>query len=287
MDQPLVTIAISCYNHQKYVAESILSALKQTYGNIELLVFDDGSKDNSVEVIEGLKSEHEFYFQAQENMGLAQTLNHAIQKARGKYFVPFGSDDIMMPDRIEKQVAFMESHPEHAMCGGNMVKIDDDGTVLKKQTFQSSGSQRFHDVLLNRPPGIPAPSMFFKTEIINEVGGFDPEIALEDLYIKLKITHAGYSIGVMNDLIAYYRVHETNTYKNMNYMTENVLKTYERFSDDSYYEQAKFHFLNGMLLRASKCDTALALKILKMIPLKHYNTKTFRALPKLLVSKNG
>lgn len=284
MNQPLVSIAISSYNHDRYITDSIVSVSTQTYTNIELLVIDDGSKDNSVDVIENLRKTNNFKFISRTNQGLSNSLNQALGMAEGKYFVPFGSDDIMMPDRIDKQTTYMENHHHVALCGGNMLKIDQSGAVLNRQRRGTSGQQDFHDVLLNRGSGITAPTMFFRTEVLKDVGGFNPSIALEDLYIKLKITKAGHKIGVMPDILSYYRVHESNTYKDLNYMLANVLKTYDEFKDDPYYEQAKYTFLNGMLLRAAKSDTFLARKILKMIPFKYYNKKTIRALPKLLIT---
>lgn len=285
MNAPLVTIAISCYNHEKYVQESLLSALRQTYDSIELLVFDDGSSDSSVEIINSLKKDHDFFFKAQANQGLSKTLNDALAMANGEYFVPFGSDDIMMLDRISKQVAYMQKHPTAAICGGNMLKINEQGTLLPHPKINPAAVQTFDDVFLDRGPGIPAPTMFFRTDILREVGGFDPEIPLEDLYIKLQITSKGHTIGVMNDVLAYYRTHPTNTYKNLNYMLNNVLKTYVRFSDSEHYDTVKYKFLNSMLLKASKIDTALGLKILKMIPLSRLNKKALRALPRLLIHK--
>ncbi len=282
---PLVTIAISCYNHERYIEESLLSAIKQTYKNIELLVFDDGSTDDSVSKINALKKKYSFTFQAQKNKGLSQTLNTALSISKGKYFVPFGSDDKMLPDRIEKQVAYMAQHSNTAICGGNILKIDDNGTIVANQKINPPATQCFYDLFLNRGPGIPAPTMFFRTENLKSIGGFNPNIPLEDLYVQLKLTHKGYTADVMNDVLAYYRIHPDNTYKNLEYMLNNVLKTYECFKDDPYYEQAKYKFLNGMLLRTAKRNTKLAIQVLSMIPFRHYNNKTWRALPKLIFSK--
>lgn len=280
---PLVTIAISCYNHENYISDSILSALKQTYENIELLVFDDGSKDSSVAVINKLQQEHSFHFDAQKNIGLNNTLNKALEMAQGKYFVPFGSDDIMLLDRIAKQVAYMEENPDLSICAGNILKIDEHGQICKKQKIVPSHKQNFEKIYTSRGNSAPAPTLFFRTDLARKAGGFHPDIALEDLYIKLRITQEFGDLGVMNDLLAYYRTHPNNTYKNFDYMIKNVLTTYEKFQDNPKYEKVKYAFLNSTLLKAAKSNRPQARKILKTIPWCHRNMKTLRAAPYLLL----
>lgn len=80
--QPIVTVIIASYNHAPYIEESILSVLNQTYSNIELLVVDDGSKDDSVERIKVLQAQHGFDFRVQQNQGLTNTLNGAIARSK-------------------------------------------------------------------------------------------------------------------------------------------------------------------------------------------------------------
>lgn len=102
--QPLVSVIIASYNHEKYIEASIASVAAQTYRNVELLVVDDGSSDGSVELLRGLQAKYGFDLRVQQNQGLSRTLNEAIARARGNLIVPFGSDDIMLPQRLEKQV---------------------------------------------------------------------------------------------------------------------------------------------------------------------------------------
>lgn len=87
--QPLVSVVISSYNHAPYIERCIESVLAQTYPNIELLVVDDGSSDDSVVRIQALQARHAFDFVAQENQGLARTLNACIARSRGSLVAPF------------------------------------------------------------------------------------------------------------------------------------------------------------------------------------------------------
>ncbi len=128
MTTPLVTVIISSYNHGAYIEASIRSVLEQTYQNIELLVYDDGSSDNSVAIIQRLADQYGFFFKSQANQGLSRTLNQGIARAHGDLIAPFGSDDIMLPERLALQVPWLVARPEIGIAAGNVIKIDAHGT---------------------------------------------------------------------------------------------------------------------------------------------------------------
>jgi len=283
--QPLVNIFIASYNHASYIESSILSVLEQSYSNIELLVVDDGSKDDSVERIKKLQKRYNFDFQAQQNQGLAKTLNDCLARSHGSLIAPFGSDDIMLPERITTQVNYLQDKPEVGICAGNIQIIDVNGDSLAKRDRKRPFRRlNFEDVFCYNKPGAPAPTLLFRREALEKVGGFDPEIKLEDLLIELKITHEGYVIDVMSEVLAKYRVHDTNTYKNRRFMVDNVLKTYALFDDHPAYSKVCSRFRNSMLLKCAKKDKLLALELLRHLPLRSWNRKTIRALGRLLFS---
>lgn len=282
--QPLVSVIIASYNHGRYIEESILSVLAQTYPNIELLVVDDGSKDDSVERIQRLQAEHGFDFQVQQNQGLTATLNGAIARAKGSLIAPFGSDDIMLPDRIAIQVAYMQDKPKVGICAGNIELINGDGHLhpeKKQRRDVPFRSLDFDDLFMDRKPFPPAPTMLIRREALEQVGGFDPLIPLEDLLIQLKITAAGYTIDALDVVMARYRQHASNTYKNHRYMIQNILKTYAKFSEHPAYDAVRYKFLNSMFLKTADRDRPLAREILKQIPLKFWGRKTLRGLVRL------
>jgi alpha-1,3-rhamnosyltransferase len=249
-----------------------------------LLVIDDGSKDNSVERIQCLQEKHKFYFHAQKNKGLSRTLNEAINHAKGSFIAPFGSDDIMLPERIEKQVAYLYDKPKVGICAGNIHKINQHGTFVKNPKQLPLRRLDFDDLFLGRKDGAPAPTLLFRREALERVGGFDTEIQLEDLLIELKITHAGYYIDILPDVLAYYRVHETNTYKNYRFMIKNVLSTYAQFADHPAYSKVCAAYRNSMFLKCAKKDTKLAQELLKEIPLRYWDMKTLRGIWHMLGS---
>lgn len=284
--QPLVSVIISSYNHAPYIEASILSVVRQSYPNIELLVVDDGSGDDSVARIEALQKIHGFDFRAQANKGLSRTLNETIERARGSLIAPLGSDDIMLPQRIATQVAYLADKPEVGICAGDIQSIDAQGTPRAAPRGLPQRRLDFEDVFLGRKPGAPAPTLLFRREALERVGGFDPDVRLEDLMIELKITHAGYFIDILGEPLALYRVHDSNTYKNYRFMVDNVLATYARFSDHPAYPEVCARFRNSMLLKCAQHDKALAWKLLSELPLRYWNGKTLRAMGRFLYARS-
>lgn len=285
--QPLVSVIIASYNHGPYIEESIQSVLDQTYPNIELLVIDDGSTDDSVERIQRLQAAHGFDFRVQQNQGLTRTLNDGIARSSGFFVATFGSDDIMMPDRIAIQVAHMIDKPEVGICAGNIELIDSNGELFPEKRQRRDIPFRrldFEDMFLERKPYPPAPTLLFRRDALDKVGGFDPSIRLEDLYIELKITHAGYVIDGLPVLMARYRKHATNSYKNHRFMIESILRIYALFSDHPAYEEVKFKALNSMFLKTSNRNRELARELLTQIPLRAFTRKTWRGLGRLYFS---
>lgn len=285
--QPLVSVIIASYNHAPYIEASILSVLAQSYAHVELLVVDDGSSDDSVARIKALQGIYGFDFRVQANKGLSRTLNETVARARGSLIAPFGSDDIMLPERIARQVEYMAGKPEVGICAGNIQQIDQCGDALVEPKRLPWRRLDFEDVFLNRKPGAPAPTLLFLREALERVGGFDPEVRLEDLMIELKITRAGYFIDVLADVLALYRVHDSNTYKNHRFMVENVLSTYARFSDHPAYAQVCANYRNSMLIKCARLDKALARELLAELPVRYWDRKTLRGFFRMLLPAQG
>lgn len=281
-EQPLVSVIIASYNHAPYIEASIESVLAQTYPNIELLVIDDGSKDDSVERIQRLQDMYGFDFRIQQNQGLSRTLNEAIARSHGVLIAPFGSDDVMLPERITKQVVYLKGKPEVGICAGNIQEIDEYGNFRGVPKELPLRRLDFEDVFLDRKPGAPAPTLLFRREALDAVGGFDPQIRLEDLLVELKITRAGYSLDILPDVLALYRVHATNTYKNYRFMVEHVLKTYEQFSEHPAYEKVCQNFRRSMFVKCARKDKRLALELLGDLPIRYWDHRVVKGILRMI-----
>lgn len=126
-DSPLVSVIIPCYNAEKYVESAVRSIMNQTYKNLEIIVTDDCSTDNTFSILEKLAAEDSRIklYKNETNLKIVKTLNKMIQHANGKYIARMDADDISLPNRIEKQVEFLEKNSDIAFCGTNAFIINE------------------------------------------------------------------------------------------------------------------------------------------------------------------
>lgn len=126
----LVTIGIPFYNAEKFIFFAINSVINQTYSNFELILSDDGSTDQSLEIAKSFNDSRITVISDGKNKGIAYRLNEQLSLAKGKYYARMDADDLMFPERIEKQVFFLESHPEIDVVGSQAIVIDDQNKIL-------------------------------------------------------------------------------------------------------------------------------------------------------------
>lgn len=287
--QPLVSVVVPCYNHAGFVEDCLRSILKQSYRNFELIILDDGSPDNSKQVIENFinkltDSPQRIYFDSHKNIGLCATLNKGIALARGEYVVTFASDDIMMLDRLEKQVAYLEANPDVGVCGGSMLGIDDNGVILSKQKTLSACTLDFDDIFWRNNGGPAAPTAMIRKSALDEAGDYDPNSGIEDLYMWLKITANGHKIGIVSDVLAYYRSHDNNMHNNYAWMIDNIQKIYSGYQDHPKYPEVLDNFLTSMFVKTAKKDKAIAWSLLKDLDWSRQTNKKIKGLMRLVFS---
>lgn len=238
--QPLVSVVIPCYNHEKFVQDSIQSVIDQTYENIELIIIDDGSKDNSVVKIEEMidlceKRFTRFDFRSRPNKGLSSTLNEALEWCEGKYFSPIASDDQMLNYKTSMQVKYLENNSSFVAVFGGVQLIDEDNKKLEKLVSKAR-SYTFKDIIMHKHD-LLAPTQMIRKETIKEVGGYDSNLFIEDWYMWLLLSEEG-NIFSMNEIFALYRQHDNNISKNLAKMHEGRLKVLESFRNHPLYEEA-------------------------------------------------
>lgn len=206
---PLVTAVLICWNHERFVRSAVLSALGQTYRNIQLIVFDNGSTDGSRRELEALRAEHEFTLICQGNVGLVPALNQALAMARGKYLALLATDDIWFADKTAKQVAFMQAHPDVHLVSGQVQAIDEDGRPAGRHRLERPGEATFAD-LMSMGCFVYGPTILCRTETLREMGGFDESMRIEDYSLALRLTHEGRRVFVLRDDLTYYRRHASS-----------------------------------------------------------------------------
>ncbi len=186
MNSPLVTIICLCYNHARFVEEAIQSVWHQTYQNIELIIVDDASTDNSVEVIQKLiQDKPQISFIANtENLGSCRSFNKALKLAKGNYFIDLAADDVLLPDRVQKGVALLrEKGSEYGVQFSDAEIIDEEGKHLRYHStiFPHSSIPQgdVYPFVINRY-FICSPTMMFTRAVMELLNGYDEALAFED-----------------------------------------------------------------------------------------------------------
>jgi glycosyltransferase involved in cell wall biosynthesis len=165
MENPLVSVVMPAYNAGKFIESAIKSILFQSYGNIELIIIDDGSTDNTLEIIKSFNDSRIILIKNNNNIGQPLSRNKAIGSAKGKYIANADADDINMSNRVEKQVKILEENPLVDVLGSGMYIVDTFDNILGK--FNGRGGYTQHEELIDtiyKESPFPHPSIMGKRE---------------------------------------------------------------------------------------------------------------------------
>jgi len=128
---PRISVCIPSYNHEKYVGEAIQSVLDQTYADFEIIITDDASTDGTIKEIKKFTDPRIRLFRLERNQGSAIAITHSLKEAKGEYISILNSDDVFLPRKLEKQVYFLDMHPEIMAVFSYAQVIDDDGNQFR------------------------------------------------------------------------------------------------------------------------------------------------------------
>lgn len=255
-NNPLVTIAIPSYNHARYIDECIKSIIKQDYDQIELIVIDDGSSDDSVERIKELIPECEkrfvrFEFRYRENKGLCSTLNEALYWAKGDFFSPTASDDVLMPNKISSQLKAFHNFKDQGVVGVlSGIKVFGDKGSIKSQ-YDDNRVISFEEVIV-RKYRMPGQATMFLTDKLVSIDGYDPKFKVEDFLVFLKITEKGGKLLLMKESLVNYRRHGDNLSAKHDTMWSSISGMLELYKDHPKYQEA---VARSMIIQAHSLGT--------------------------------
>ncbi len=229
MRVPQVSVIMPCYNHAKYLPESVESILGQSYGDFELIISDDCSSDNSVDVIDGYKrmDKRVISIYNRENKGAAGSRNSAITASKGNYIAFCDADDLWENDKLKIQMDCMLGG--HAAIHADSTIIDGEGSPTGKrfsslyQTEKRSGSL-FNELCITNFINIQ--TVLLRRQCINDVGLFEEDIKyVEDWIYWVKVAKK-YQFHYIDKPLGLYRVHEGSTNRNIDGCTTNRIKGY-------------------------------------------------------------
>ncbi len=208
---PLVSIITNCYNGARYLREALDSVYRQTFKDFEIIFWDNQSTDDSGKIAQSY-GEPLQYFRGEKFLPLGAARNAAIEKATGKYIAFLDSDDIWLPEKLEKQVALMESNRALGLVYSDCYFIDSAGTPGEKTCFHHSPPFRgmaFNQLFQSNP--IALLTAIITREAFNKAGIFNPKYEIGEEYdLWLRIAQ-NYPIDFIEQPLGKYRVHSQST----------------------------------------------------------------------------
>ncbi len=204
---PKISVLMPAYNAEKFIDKAIKSILSQTFTDFEFIIINDGSTDNTEEIILSFTDSRIRYVKNETNIKLIQTLNKGIELARGKYIARMDSDDISTPQRLELQYQFMEGNPHIGASSGLIYTISEDGNKIghSNQYLCTTPTSCIFSSLLRTP--ISHPSAFIRTDILKKIKYSNDKAALhiEAFVLWGDIIENGYQIAILEKPLVYYR----------------------------------------------------------------------------------
>lgn len=200
----LVSVALPVYNGEAYIQAAVESILQQTFTAFEFIVINDGSTDRTSEILDRVaRPDPRVRIISRENRGLVASLNEAVNLARGKYIARMDADDVALPDRLQKQVEYMDEHPVCVCLGTNIDLIDQEDRRLKTWE-QPSENGAIQNALLKGHTAICHPSALIRADAIKSVGGYRNETyPAEDLDLWLRLGEIGELANLPQTLLRY------------------------------------------------------------------------------------
>ena len=219
---PLVSILIPLYNHEKYVIHCLNSILSDDYKDKEIIILDDCSLDNSFSVVsEWIRANNYNYpiilKNNTKNIGICRNLNKLIGFSKGDYIVPLASDDALIPGSIAKRITYLKSNPNKMAVFGDCYVIDSQNNIVYNSSLKglhSADTDNFknedgirHEIIWNW--SIVGPSLLINRKAYNDIGFYDENLKIEDwdFYLRLASNNL---IGYLDEMVGLYRIHQSN-----------------------------------------------------------------------------
>lgn len=187
MDNPLVSVLITVYNGLPLLKGVIEHLIAQTYQNIEIIVVDDASEDATMDYLKSVQDTR-LKFYSNGKMGRGKALNYGLSQCMGKYVAVNDADDFSLPDRIQKQVDFMEANSDYGLVGSNFIKIFSEN---KKEYSNKSLDNSNLRIELSKHSCLQHSAVMFRKSIMQKVGGYNLKIKYlydRDIFIRVAQT---------------------------------------------------------------------------------------------------
>lgn len=203
----LVSVLMSVYNSERYIAQAVESILNQTYSNFEFVIIDDGSTDRTPQMLDTYAAnDPRIRLIHRENRGIPKTRNELLALAQGELIAVMDSDDIALPNRLAAQVAFLQAHPTVVWVGGAFELIDHENRYLTCIGMPTSNAE-IQRLLEEGHTSFLHPGAMIRKSAIQLVGGYDEALSTaHDLDLWLKLSEVG-ELANLDQPVVQYRIH--------------------------------------------------------------------------------
>jgi len=206
---PVISVVMSAYNTARYLRESLDSISNQTFRDFDFIIIDDGSTDDTLKILREYESrDPRFKVISRPNTGLTKALNEALSHARGEFIARMDADDVALPDRFEKQLAYLRLHPECVLLGSRVELIDPFSLRIGLGDYMKLSHEEIDAMLLQGKGGsVVHPSCMMRRAAVERVGGYKAEYNnSEDLDLFLRLAEVG-KVANLPDVLLKYRRH--------------------------------------------------------------------------------
>lgn len=218
---PAVSVVIPTYGHRDFVLGTLKSVAEQSFTDFEIVVVNDGSRDDTESVLRPMIDSGAIHYVRQENQGQAAARNRGIELASGRYVALLDDDDLWPPDKLAWQVEFLEAHSEFGMVGGTADVIDVDGRHLRAT---SGGGEITVDLLFAGNPFLSPGQTLIRRDVLRAIGGFSADVwGADDWDAYFRIARA-HRIQMFDRVSLSYRKHAGNASGDMARMLANGCK---------------------------------------------------------------
>ena len=275
---PKISLIMSVYNGEDYLAEAIDSVLKQTFTDWELIVINDCSTDSTGEILEKFAAmdERVKVYPNEVNLRLPSSLNRAMTFAQGKYIARMDADDICLPDRLEKQYAFMEENPQVALSSCRFMTLKN-GTVSSGGCGGRSENEYIRALLLVTNP-ILHPGIIAKADVIKNLGYDKSFTCTEDMEIWTRFVLENHKIEILSEYLMIYRLHDKQitetTLEKQHREVVAIQKKYMGKLLDMMSSQQEEFYIKGIYFRDNK-DIKKFCDLYKWMKKTNRKTKSF------------
>ncbi len=226
---PSISVIIPTYNNEKFIAETIESVLSQTYKDYEIIVIDDGSTDNTCEILLPYMDKIRYHYK--KNGGIASATNAGIKLSKAKYVAFLDHDDLWVPDKLKTQIECFNKNPKIGLAYSKYSTFKN-GKTLRKKPRKGYTGWIFSELISKS--FILTSTVMVKTECLDVVGNFDEFFTLavaDELFLRIAMN---YQCFFIDKELTKYRIHDRNASRNVITYDKELVEVYKKFYDNNY-----------------------------------------------------